>query len=552
MRIRTFLLLGGLLLACASRALADPADINARIRNEEAEHSQILHTVHHLADVYGPRLTGSPNARAAGDWAAAQMTAWGMQNAHLEPWLFGHPGWSNLSASGYVTSPVRDQLFFRVLAWTPGTPGPIAANAALIDPPETATKAQLGAYLQSVRGRLKGRIVMVGKGAPAELWTAPAQVDDDFIAQIRRGFVDPQPPDPPRDPNLLTSAERRQQIDAFLIAAGALMRVDNAQEPHGVVRAYANFTYDPAKALPTVELRNEDYGRLARLLNDGETVRLKFDIRNQLYPEGRVGYNTIAEIPGTDKVDEVVVIGAHLDSWHSATGAVDDGIGCAMMMEAGRILMALGVHPRRTIRIALWTGEEQYLLGSQDYVARHFGTAEAPGPAFFKLAAYLNIDGGSGRIRGANMFGPPEDAAILREALKPFADVGVEGAIPQARLDRCDDLLARRPAVDRPDPGPARLLLRLALEPRHLRARRRRPGEAGGYGHRRPGLCARHARRASAPFHRRRHARAGRGAAPGSTDHGPGPALSSAPDRSHPDWAFVRARANRLRGLPTG
>ncbi len=430
LRVCALSLLAGLMLGQAQPAAADPTDINARIRKEEAEHSQIAHTLHYLADVYGPQLTGSPNARAAGEWAASQMTAWGMQNAHLEPWLFGHPGWTNEFATGSVTSPLRDQLFFRVLAWTPGTPGPIAASAVLIDPPPHTTKAQLQQYLQSVRGPLKGRIVMVGKGAPAEREVAPEQMDEDFVAQIRRGWVDPSPPDPPLAPDLLTSRGTREQIDAFLIKAGALMRVDDAQEAHGEVRAFANFTYDIAKSLPTVELRNEDYGRLARLLADGAPVKMRFDIRNQAHPGGRVSYNTVAEIPGTDKKDEVVVIGAHLNSWHSATGAVDDGVGCAMMMEAGRILLALGVHPRRTIRIVLWTGEEQYLLGSQDYVARHFGTAEAPGSEFSKLAAYVNIDGGTGRIRGANMFGPPEDAAILRELLKPFSDLGVEGAIP--------------------------------------------------------------------------------------------------------------------------
>lgn len=410
----------------------DPANLNARIRKEEAEHSQIARTLHYMADVYGPRLTGSPNAKAAGEWAASQMTAWGMQNVHLEPWLFGHPGWTNEFASGYVTSPVRDQLFFRVLAWTPGTLGPIMANAVLIDPPQQTTKAQLQRYLQSLRGRVKGRIVMVGKGAPAELETAPEQLDEAFVGQIRRGWVDPSPPDPPRDPELLTGRQIREQIDSFLIKAGALMRVDDAAEAHGEVRAFANFTYDLTKALPTVELRNEDYGRLARLLAAGTPVKLRFDIRNRTHPSGSVSYNTVAEIPGTDKKDEVVIIGAHLDSWHSATGAVDDGVGCAMMMEAGRVLLALGVHPRRTIRIILWTGEEQYLLGSQDYVARHFGTAESPAPEFAKLAAYINIDGGTGRIRGANIFGPPEDAAVLRDMLKPFLDLGVEGAIPHS------------------------------------------------------------------------------------------------------------------------
>jgi Zn-dependent M28 family amino/carboxypeptidase len=181
--------------------------------------------------------------------------------------------------------------------------------------------------------------------------------------------------------------------------------------------------------LPTIVLRNEDYGRIARIVADGSPVELEFKIVNRLYPEGKTSYNTVAEIPGSDKKDEIIMLGGHLDSWHSATGATDNAIGCAMMMEATRILKALGVQPRRTIRVALWSGEEEGLLGSQAYVKQHFGTAEEPKPEFFKLDAYLNIDSGTGRVRGAGVFGPSEDADILREILVPFTDLGVAGAV---------------------------------------------------------------------------------------------------------------------------
>ena len=184
-----------------------------------------------------------------------------------------------------------------------------------------------------------------------------------------------------------------------------------------------------AKALPTVVLRNEDYGRISRILADGTPVELEFTIVNRTYPEGRTSYNAIAEIPGTDKKDEVVMLGGHLDSWHSATGATDNAIGCAVMMEAARILKAIGVKPRRTIRVALWSGEEQGLLGSQAYVREHFGTFENPKPEFAKFNGYFNIDTGTGRIRGATVFGPPEAAPIVREALAPFEDLGVVGAV---------------------------------------------------------------------------------------------------------------------------
>ncbi len=206
------------------------------------------------------------------------------------------------------------------------------------------------------------------------------------------------------------------------------VRINDAGREHGQIIAFNNRTYDIAKAVPTVVMRNEDYGRISRVLADGTPVELEFNIVNKVYPEGRTAYNTIAEIPGTDKKNEIVMLGGHLDSWHSATGATDNAIGCAMMMEAARILKAIGVTPRRTIRVALWSGEEEGLLGSQAYVKQHFGSFEAPKPEFATLDAYLNIDSGTGRPRGASVFGPGPAASIVREALGPFQDLKVLGA----------------------------------------------------------------------------------------------------------------------------
>ena len=214
----------------------------------------------------------------------------------------------------------------------------------------------------------------------------------------------------------------------MLLTGGALVRVNDAGRDHGQIRAFANTSYDSAKAIPTVVLRNEDYGRISRILADGTSVRLEFTIVNRIHPEGTTSYNAVAEIPGSDKADEVVMLGGHLDSWHAATGATDNAIGCAVMMEAARILKAIGARPRRTIRVALWSGEEQGLLGSKAYVREHFGTYESPLPAFAKLAGYFNSDSGTGRVRGATVFGPPEAAAILRQVLAPFDDLGVVGA----------------------------------------------------------------------------------------------------------------------------
>jgi Zn-dependent M28 family amino/carboxypeptidase len=177
-------------------------------------------------------------------------------------------------------------------------------------------------------------------------------------------------------------------------------------------------------------MSNEDFGRISRILADGTEVVLEFNIVNRIYPEGAVSYNAIGEIRGSDKAVEVIMLGGHLDSWHAATGATDNAIGCAIMMEAARILKALDVKPRRTIRVALWSGEEQGLLGSQAYVKKHFGSFEDKKPGYEKFGGYFNIDSGTGRVRGVSVFGPPEAGNIMREILAPFKDDGVVGAVP--------------------------------------------------------------------------------------------------------------------------
>jgi len=250
-------------------------------------------------------------------------------------------------------------------------------------------------------------------------------------AGFGRGGVPAGPGQPATpDPSRLTAAQVNEMVDAWLVANGALVRINDAAREHGQIRAFQNRTYDVAKAVPTVVLRNEDYGRIERLLNDGEDVRLEFNIVNHVYPEGKTAYNVVAEIPGTDKADEIVMLGGHLDSWHAATGATDNAIGATMMMEAVWLVQTLGQKPRRTIRIALWDAEEEGLLGSLAYVKQHFGSFEDPQPEYSSLVAYFNIDSGTGRVRGASVFGPPEAAAVVRAALAPFQDLGVAGAVP--------------------------------------------------------------------------------------------------------------------------
>ncbi|HEX9366223.1 MAG TPA: M20/M25/M40 family metallo-hydrolase [Vicinamibacterales bacterium] len=464
-------LLAGSLLALATalpysaQGTIDPR-INDKIRQEEAANSQIMRTMHFLTDLYGPRLTGSPNHKAAAEWAVKQMTEWGFSNAHLEPWEFGHPGWANEHVEAHIVSPMKSVLVVQPLAWTPGTRGPVTAKAFnLIAPqgPEVPqaeaaaapgggrgpqrlgpTQADLTAYLESVRAQVAGAAVLVGRPAFVPVsFQAEATRLSDVDAKCRYAEDPSADPDcqgrgrggqrggggaPPAPSDRLTARQINTQIDDFLVAGKAALRIDDAGRWNGIVTAPNNRTYDETKQTPTLVMRNDDYGRIARILADGTPVTLGFTITNTWYPEGHTSYNTIAEIPGSDKKAEVVMLGGHLDSWHVATGATDNAVGCAVMMEAARILKALGVQPRRTIRVALWSGEEEGLLGSLAYVDQHFGTVESPKPEFATLDAYLNIDSGTGRARGAGVFGPPEAGAILRKALAPFKDLGVAGA----------------------------------------------------------------------------------------------------------------------------
>lgn len=415
-------------------------DLLERIRQEEKNNSQIMKTMHMLSDMYGPRLTGSPNHKAAAEWAIKQMTAWGMKNGHLEPWDFGHVGWLNERLTAMIVSPVKDVLTVEALAWTPSTRGVVTAKAYQMILPERPSQEVLTAYFETQKAKVRGRIVLAGKHTviPVDL-NPPAKRLTDEQAQQRYGpnarpgggFPQPSPtPTPaPGAPRPLTNRQIDEQVDAFLKTNGALIRVNDAAFAFRRIRAFNNRTFDVDKVLPTIVMSNEDYGRITRIMADGTDVTLEFNILNRVYPEGKTSYNTVAEIPGTDKADEVIMLGGHLDSWHASTGATDNAIGCAIMMEAARILQTLGVKPRRTIRVALWSGEEQGLLGSQAYVKEHFGSFENPKPGYEKFGGYFNIDSGTGRVRGAGVFGPSAAAEIMRTILEPLKDDGVVGAV---------------------------------------------------------------------------------------------------------------------------
>ena len=535
------------LLFCAAATLPFAAeeringDLNARIREEGMNKSQVMRTLHFLADVYGPRVTGSPSLKAAGEWAVKTMEGWGLTNGRLEPWAFGHPGWANELAWGAITAPVKDTLVLEVLAWTPGTKGAVKGTAVNIVIPEQPTPEELAAYFAGVKDRVKGAVVLVGRprAVPVNI-TPPAKrrADEDVKAQY-----DPDSPTYGRGrggqrgggrgqqaakPGAIPARELGRRIDEFLVENGALARMNDAGREHGQIIAFNNNTYDITKAVPTVVVRNEDYGRIARILADGTPVEIELNIVNKVYPEGRTAYNTIAEIPGSDKADEVVMLGGHLDSWHSATGATDNAIGCAIMMEAARIVKTLGVaaapdDPRRALerrgrraaRLArLREGALRLVRGAEAGVRASWWRTSTSTPARAGCAARAC----SARAAAAD---------TMREILAPFQDLGVYGAAPSHEPHRRRNgqhvVQQRRPAGHRVPAGSDRVRLpHPSHEPRHLRARHRGRREEGG-GDRRVGdLSPVDAGRDAAAVRAGRHA-AGTGAAgpvrvpPGST-----------------------------------
>jgi carboxypeptidase Q len=407
------------------------SNLNWRIRQEETDRSQIMSVIHQLTDVHGPRLTGSPNFKAACEWALNQMKSWGLQNEHMEAWDFGHPGWANDRYSVRVISPYKDLLDARVVAWTPSTKGVVKAAIVLITPPEHPTAEILDAYLNSVKDKVRDRIVLTGPHVEIPITFSPAakrREESDLRTQYDPNNPPPErPAQPADDSKILAPRAIDERIDAFLAANGALVRIQDSAREHGQIRVFANRTYNAAKAAPGLVIRNEDYGRMSRVLADGNAVQMEIEILNTVFPDQN-SYNAVAEIPGSDKKDQVVMIGGHIDSWHGGLGATDNASGVAVMMEAARVLQSLGVKPRRTIRVALWGGEEQGLLGSKAYVRDHFGTYESQKQEYSALTGYINLDSGTGRVRGASVFGPSEATAVLRQILRPFADMGVMGA----------------------------------------------------------------------------------------------------------------------------
>ena len=399
--------------------LAPDASVISRFQDESSQHSHIMEVMGYLTDVYGPRLTNSPNIREAGEYAVKTLSAWGLANVHEETWgPFGR-GWSNELFEANEIAPRHFPLIAYPKAWTPGTNGPITADAIY-------AKIEKEEDFSSYRGRLKGLFVLTAPMRAVEAqFEAPAhRYTDQELADLAQ----PRPPQPPPDKETRDRLRKQQEFNEklvkFLTEEGAVAWLEPAPHDGGTITVMSGGSRDPKDppVLPRVAVDIEHYGRIFRTLEKNIPVTLRIDIANKFYDDNPNSFNIVAEIPGTDKPDEVVMLGAHFDSWASGTGATDNAAGSAVMMEAMRILKTCGVRMRRTVRLALWTGEEEGLLGSHAYVMQHFADRNSMDlkPDHAKLSAYFNVDNGTGKIRGIYLQGNEAVRPIFEKWMEPF------------------------------------------------------------------------------------------------------------------------------------
>ena len=419
-------------------------DVVNQIRDEGFHRSEIMETIKHITDTIGPRITNSPQQLEAAEWTRDKLTEWGLANAELEEWGEFGRGWSFTRADIQLVSPVSIPLYALPKAWTPGTNGPVKGEVirAKVDKEEDFEK---------LRGTLEGKIILVDD---------PRKVGvDDEDAMFQRYDLDDLcmleefPIPDGQEADWLAGYKKRldfsEKLRAFWVEEKVFALVELSSRDAGVIRVTGNRAYGHGEEPGPLQLSmiTEHYNRLTRFVDTKQTVEMIVDVESAFHEGDPMAYNVIAEIPGTSKKNEVVMLGGHLDSWHTGTGATDNASGAAVAMEAVRILKAIGVKPKRTIRIALWTGEEQGLLGSRGYVENHFASRpettdeeqlklpkwlrEPTWPLNVtkeheKFSGYYNLDNGSGRIRGIYC---QENAAVkpIFEAwLKPFEDIGAD------------------------------------------------------------------------------------------------------------------------------
>jgi len=387
------------------------AGVNAKIRDEGLNRSQVLKTFEHFTEAIGPRLTGSTAVKAADDYSVARLKEWGFADAHLDPWNFGR-GWELEKSTIELVEPRYTPLIGYPEAWSASTPGEIVGTPVFIG---DKTLAQL----QAMKDQLKGAIVL----------SQPLQESFERIDRKQPTLFDePVPIGQPRPPAgsapFITPAAFNKAI--LETGAAAILRPNRGE--HGTLFVLGRDNGDAA--MPSMILAAEHYNMLVRMLQLGLKPKVRVNIQAKFQADDKNGYNIIADVPGTDKKDEIVMIGAHLDSWHAGTGAADNADGAAVALEAMRILKAIGVKPRRTIRMAVWNGEEEGLLGSQAYVTKYLaGDANKANRDNFDV--YLNQDPGTGPIYGWYLENNAAVKPIFDAWLEPFKDLGARRNILQ-------------------------------------------------------------------------------------------------------------------------
>lgn len=438
-----------LVLTFAALAItaADTPDLTmqTRIREEGLRHSKVMEIASGLIDGVGARLTGSPNMKRANEWTRDKLIEFGLANAHLESYAFGR-GWTYESCSVRMLAPDVVQLLAVPKAWSPGTNGPLRGHPVKVSLANADD-------LQKQKGKLSGKIILTPLTVTPN--TTPRNHEAaDFTRYTEKELADIELYDiATRQRSTPEESARRRrfrrELAQFLQDEKVAAVIEEGRGDMGtmVVQQSGSQKADDPQGVPTVTMQAEHFGRITRLLEQGKDVEVELDFKTTMHDQDTNAYNTIAEIPGSDtKRGEVVMLGAHLDSWHSGTGATDNGAGVAAMMEAVRILKTLGVQPKRTIRIALWSGEEQGLLGSRAYVGEHFGKRAEPKdpkqrelpqsmrtektplvlkPEHAKLSAYFNLDNGTGKIRGVYSQSNAAIRPIFTNWIEPLRDLGV-------------------------------------------------------------------------------------------------------------------------------
>lgn len=436
-------------LAATSALAQEPVDYASvqKIRDEAlGPNSQVMETLRQLTDVIGPRLTGSPQMKAANEWTRKQLEDWGLVNAHLEAWgPFGR-GWSFDRSSVTMVAPQGASLIAVPKAWTPGTNGAVRGKVVKAD------RLESEADLEKWKGKLEGAIVLIGDDRDLKVPDSAQfqRYDDEGLKKVSL-FEIPRPRNaqgPQGDPDTFRRRFAFQKtLREFLAREKALATIESSSLDGGVIRVGGGGSREKGEETGPLALvmAAEHFNRVARLIDHKTEVELELDVKARFHDDDPMAYDTIAEIPGSDpmKKNEIVMVGAHLDSWHSGTGATDNGAGSAVAMEVVRILKDM--KPRRTIRIGLWTGEEQGLLGSAAYVNAHFGgrppaPPDARGlPSFLRpstgpitikpeqatFSSYFNLDNGTGKVRGVYAQQNAAAVPIFEAWIKPFADLGV-------------------------------------------------------------------------------------------------------------------------------